>query len=496
MHLSYSDPATRALYYRLPAFLKDLVAATYSLWQHSSRFGEIFAAQLAELERDRYRSAEEIREDQLTRLKQILVHAGSNVPYYGQLFKETGFEPSSVESLEDLRRIPLLDKETVGKRRSELIARSGVGATVATHTSGTTGKGLQLRISQKAYQRSYACVWFHYGWAGIRRGDRIATLAGHPVAAPNSMRPPFWLRDRVEDELIFSSQHIAPSTLPLYADALADFRPALVRGYPSSIYLLALYLLAVGRTDLRPKAVYTSSETLLDFQRRVMEQAFACRVYSYYGNTERVAHLLECREGNFHVLTETCVVEVLKPDGSAAAPGEMGEMVCTSLLDTAMPLIRYQVGDTGVAAAGLCSCGFNTPILSSIIGRVEDIVVTPEGRHVGRLDHAFKDMVNVKEAQILQEDVNSIQVKIVPREGFGPADARALVRELRLRLGEQIGIRLETVDHIARTASGKFRFVGSKVPIQIGSLANPSLSGTESPDDVVKRNSLLHRSRG
>jgi phenylacetate-CoA ligase len=466
--LSYSNPWLRNLYYRCPPVLRTWTAYLYSVRQHSNRFGGAFEAQLAELQRNEHHTFQEIAKDQLSRLQRAVIHAGTYVPYYQRLFKSIGFTPESLQSLHDLRSIPLLEKETVREQHQALMATSNVGRTIEMHTSGTTGKGLHLVISQDANQRSNACMWFHYGWSGIQRGSRIATFGGHPVAAPNSTRPPFWIRDRLENELFFSSQHITADNLPLYVKTLTGFKPVLVRGYPSSIYLLALYLLEIDCKEIQPKAVYTSSETLFDYQREAIEQAFGCKIYSYYGNAERVAHLLQCRYGNFHVVTEACVIEVLRPDGSQAEFGELGELVCTKLMDQAMPLIRYRVGDTGIKAREQCACGRNTPILSHLTGRVEDIVVTPDGRHVGRLDHAFKDALNIKEAQIIQEDIQSILVKIVPRQGFTSNDERRIISGLRLRLGREINIHMQLVDSISRTSNGKFRFVISKIPLQIG----------------------------
>ncbi len=469
MALSYGNSRLRDLYYRCPNGLKECITLAYSFQQRRRRFGGAFAPFLSELERNAHRTPQELAEDQLARLQFTLGHAAASVPYYRSLFAELGFDPAGVVEVGDLGRLPLLDKETVREQHDRLIAMSGAGPAIPNHTSGTTGKGLHLLMSLEGYQRSYACAWFHYGWNGIRRGDRVATVAGHPVAAPDDMHPPFWIHDRLERELLFSSQHLMPDTLPSYADALAGFQPTLLRGYPSSIYLLALHLREAGREDIRPRAVYTSSETLFDHQRRVIEEAFGCQAFSYYSNAERVAHILQCAMGRFHVVTETCIVEVLNPDGTPTGPGHEGELVCTSLINPAMPLIRYRIGDTGTVAEGECRCGLHTPTLSSITGRVEDIVVTPDGRHVGRLDHAFKDMLNVREAQIVQENVDSILVKIAPRDGFGPSDERAIVAELRLRLGPQIGIRFEIVDRIPRLANGKFRFVVSKVPLVVGS---------------------------
>ncbi len=467
--MAYGNRTTRWLYYRSPGWLRNIFTSTHSLKRRSERFGGVFASQLDELECDQHRSFDVVAVEQLDSLRRLLAFAGAKVPYYRDLFQKIGFDPAGLQSLDDLRLIPMLDKEAVHANSDWLVPEEYSEPAFMTHTSGTTGKGLHLFLSREANQRSYACIWFHYGWSGIKRGDRIATLAGHPVTRPDTLRPPFWVRDYVENEILFSSQHMTPQTLPLYADVLAEFQPVLICGYPSSVYILALHLLESGRDDIHPKAVYTSSETLMDFQRAAIEEAFGCKAYSIYGNAERSAHILQCEYGNFHIQPQFSVVEVLTLEGAPAEPGQAGEMVCTSLINLAMPLIRYRIGDTAVVSSGSCPCGRGGPILGQIVGRVEDIVVTPDGRHVGRLDHAFKDMLHVKEAQIVQEDINSILVKVVPRDGFGPDDEQVILDELRLRLGYRTGIRLQLVDRIPRTAAGKFRFVISRVPMQIGS---------------------------
>ena len=467
--MAYGNQFARYVYHRNPAWLRNVFASIHSLKRRSERFGGVFASQLDELERNQYRSPDVAATEQLGNLRRLLAFAGARVPYYYDLFQEIGFDPAGLQSLDDLRLIPTLDKETVRANGGRLIPEGYSEPIRMAHTSGTTGKGLHLVLSLEADQRSYACMWFHYGWSGIKRGDRVATFAGHPVARADTLKPPFWVRDYIDNEMLFSSQHMTPQTLPLYTDVLAEFQPVLIRGYPSSVYLLALYLLESGRDDIHPKAVYTSSETLMDFQRAAIEEAFGCKSYSFYGNAERSAHILQCEYGNFHIQPQFGVVEVLTPEGALAEPGQTGEMVCTSLISLAMPLIRYRIGDIAVAASRPCPCGRGGSILSQIVGRVDDIIVTPDGRHVGRLDHAFRDMLHVKEAQIVQEDINSILVRVVPRDGFGPDDERVILDELRLRLGYQIEIRLQLAEHILRTATGKFRFVLSRVPMQIGS---------------------------
>jgi phenylacetate-CoA ligase len=251
--------------------------------------------------------------------------------------------------------------------------------------------------------------------------------------------------------------------MPAYLKKLNSFQPELIRGYPSSVYLIACGILDNGEKKIRPKAVFTNSETLLDQQRYIIEEAFHCKVYNWYGNAEQVGNIVECEHGNLHLKQEHSYIEFLREDGSPASPGEMAEMVCTGFNNEAMPLIRYRVGDMAVFSNDSCNCGRGGIIIEKIIGRVEDIVVTPDGRHIGRLDHLFKDMLNVKEAQIIQESIESLNIHIVKRDQFNESDMQKLREEAKLRLGNGIKINISFVNHLEREPSGKLRFVISKI---------------------------------
>ena len=100
--------------------------------------------------------------------------------------------------------------------------------------------------------------------------------------------------------------------------------------------------------------------------------------------------------------------------------------------------------------------------LVHVDGRVEDYILTPDGRLVGRLDHIFKEQFDVAEAQIVQISGTSISVLIVPRSSYSNASNRALMREIRARLGTKMEIKIEIKDSIPREANGKFRAVKSE----------------------------------
>jgi phenylacetate-CoA ligase len=179
-----------------------------------------------------------------------------------------------------------------------------------------------------------------------------------------------------------------------------------------------------------------------------------------------VCHLLQCREGNFHELTETGVIEVITPDGELAKPGEAGELVITSLINDAMPMIRYRTGDIGVKTEGFCTCGRTSPILKEIVGRIADFIVTPDGRHVSHLNFVFEVTSNIIEAQLVQEKIDELTVNLIVHPDYNDNDKKLILAGLRSLLGEEMKITIQVVEEIQRTKEGKLKFVISKVPIQ------------------------------
>jgi phenylacetate-CoA ligase len=227
------------------------------------------------------------------------------------------------------------------------------------------------------------------------------------------------------------------------------------------------------------KAIITTSEKVTEEMRRVMEEAFGCRVFEEYSNVENSLFASECQERRLHVSPDVGVVEILRSDGSPCDPGETGEIVSTTLMRWSQPLIRYRLGDLGRWDEGRCRCGRAMPILREVVGRVEDVVVGPDGRQLVRFHGVFTDQPHVREGQIIQESLRRIRVRVVPHETFGPADRSDIEVRVRQRLGPEVDVEVELVDQIPRSAAGKFRAVVSL----IGGLpdAAPHINAEKSP---------------
>jgi len=212
--------------------------------------------------------------------------------------------------------------------------------------------------------------------------------------------------------------------------------------------------------DYRPKLVTAGSESLLPQQKLAIEKAFRTSCRQHYGMAEGAANVSECPEGNLHLDEDYAHIEFLPNDSGS------NRIVGTNYTNYAFPLIRYDTGDIAELESPekRCPCGIPGRLVKSIDGRKEDYILTPDGRRIGRLDHIFKDMVNIRECQVFQEHVGRVVFRVVRGKEYSEEDDKMLLREARKRLGDRTEMDIDYVEAIERTHRGKLRFVVSKVP--------------------------------
>jgi phenylacetate-CoA ligase len=450
------------VYHQLPYSLRVLAASAkgYSLrfWRYGPDTERLVQAAL---DRDSW-SPERWRMWREERLAQILHAAATRVPYYREQWARRRREGSRA-SWENLADWPILKKDALRKDPKAFIAEGrDVRKMKRVHTSGTTGKPLSLWRSRETDRAWYALYEARcLRWNGVSGTDRIAVLGGQLVAPFVQTRPPFWVWNRGLQQLYMSSYHLARDFIPHYIDAMHSHDVTYLEGYASSMYSLARFALDRGIEAPKLRVALSYAEPLFRYQRETIARAFGCPVRNTYGMAEIACAASECREGVLHLWPEAGIAELLHPDVDEPLPeGREGRMVCTGLLNVDMPLIRYEVGDCGALAPtrGTCGCGRSLPALEQIEGRLDDVLLTRDGRRIGRLDPVFKADLPLQEAQIIQEDLNRIRVRLVPSEGYDQKCGASIVERLRDRLGD-VEIRLETVDSIPRAANGKFRAI-------------------------------------
>jgi phenylacetate-CoA ligase len=460
--MAYGSNITKALYYAAPTVVKNLAATLYGLRERRARHGTEYRLALSFLSESQYWDNERLYEYQQQQVERFVTEALQSTPYYRN--KQEYAQGRGLETF------PILSKQEVRKHTAELCSdlvpkmRVRMG-----QTSGTTGTPLRFPISLQCFRREYAFRALHYLWGGVSldRHERIAICAGHPAAFHARTTPPFWVHDHANNWLLMSSYHLSNANLPAYVKELERFQPLMISGYPSSIYLLAAAYARYGSKPLRLRSVFTGSETLYAYQRELIECAFGVKVFNWYGNSEMCANIVECEAGEMHLKLEHSAVEVLNENNDPCQPGETGRLVCTAFGNNGFPLLRYDVGDVVMFSTESRSrCGRGGVLIADVIGREEDYILTPDGRIVGRLDHIFKGMNNVVEAQIAQDAVQEIVIRIVKTVQFTSSDERRILREARTRLGDSIRVAIHYVEQIPREKNGKFRFIQSSLKQQ------------------------------
>jgi phenylacetate-coenzyme A ligase PaaK-like adenylate-forming protein len=444
-------------YRHSPVGAQELLLSAKSSLRSLLREGSEFAATAAELDESQWWPEHELRDFQAWRLRTLVASAARDVPHYRDRYRSLGVDLAALQFPDGIARLPPITKDEVRAGGRSFVSRRKRGPLFQSSTSGTSGSPLRLQQDLAAIIRENAFLWRQLAWAGLRRGERRAWMRGDMIVPASQKKPPYWRLNRADNMLMLSSYHLSEAAAPAYLDALARFDPVVIQAYPSSVGFLAGWLLN-GRLRYAGRAlrgIVTSSETLPEERRREIERAFGCRVFDWYGQAERVAAIGTCEQGRYHLVSDYSHVELLP-----AADG-LFELVGTGFYNLSMPLIRYRCGDLVRPApeGERCECGRSFPLIEEVVGRMDDAVRLADGRSIGRLDHIFKGVDGIIEAQIRQDRLDAVTVCVVPAPTFTERTRKALHGNARERFGDGVAVEICLVNAIARTRNGKFKGV-------------------------------------
>lgn len=459
-------PDSLKIYHLLPYPLRVLAASGRGYYLRWWRYGPETERLVEEaLERETW-SFKQWKRWQEDRLSHILHRAATKVPYYRQYWLDR-CRHGDRTSWKELKNWPILKKEALRENSQSFVAEDcDPRGMFCDHTSGTTATPLFIYSKKSVVRQAYALFEARIRrWHGVSLKDRWVMLGGQLVAPFDQSGPPFWVWNSGLNQLYMSSYHLSHNHIPSYLKALRRYSPKYIYGYGSSMYSLAQFILEEKAEVPHLQAAISNAEPFYQFQREGIIKAFKCPVRDTYGMAECVCAASECQAGTLHLWPEAGLIEVLS-DGAdePLSAGETGRLICTGLLNVDMPLIRYEVGDRGALGPqkDLCACGRTLPVLQGIEGRKDDLIITSDGRRIGRLDPVFKTGLRIRQAQIIQESIRRIRVRFIPANGYTDQDGLIITQRLKERVGE-MEIILEPVDNLPRTASGKFRAVISNL---------------------------------
>ncbi len=465
----------KSIYQASPPFIQNIGKRIYSKFKKPIWENPEFLKWYNFLQESQWWSRAKLEEYQMQQLSKLLNHAYVNVPYYRRVFDERGLKPKDIQNLADLRKLPYLTKDDVRKNLKDLVARNIPKEEMEyVTTGGTSGKPLGFYIEKRTNLIRMAFEWREWNWMGYKFGDKCVVLRGNVVTRKENNKPAWWEYDKENNYLILSTYDMTDENLPKYVEKIEEFKPRIIRAYPSALDILAKFIkknnLKVN-TKGNVKAISTSSENLYPAQRKLIEGVFKCPIFDKYGNAEQVTILGECeKHEGYHDFMEYSYTEILDKDGNRVTKDkEVGEIISTGFTNYAMPFIRYRTEDLVEYTTHKCSCGRQSPLVKKIEGRLQELIVAKNGNLISMAALNMHSDVfdNVKQFQFYQDTPGKVIFKVIKKDIYTDKDTRYIIQELQKKMKNQVDIEISFVENIPLTERGKYTFLVQKLPIKI-----------------------------
>jgi phenylacetate-CoA ligase len=361
----------------------------------------------------------------------------------------------------DVTDWPLLEKDEVRANPAEFHTRSILPVVTAT-TGGTTGQPMSLVRSVSSIAAEQATIDVAFGRTGLTLASaKVAVLRGDSIKDASDRSPPYWRSANGGRRLIMSSYHLSPRTLPEYINAILSFKPDLLWVYPTTLDALCR-LLAVSSSKLHVAVALSSSEMLAPRTWRDAEAILGCRVLDYYGQAERVAFAYATELHAYRFIPGYAHVELIPHSNDAEF--SLYEIVGTPLWNRAMPLVRYKSGDLAQLPAGTSPNELHEVALGirpfhGVMGRSNEILITRDGTRIASANQFPRGVKNLRQLQVIQDTLDSIQVLAITTPQFGAGDELQLLKNIRLKVPDSMRVTISRVQELRRNASGKTPFL-------------------------------------
>jgi len=415
--------------------------------------------------------SEKIETWQLQKLQQIVKYAYENVPVYCSLYKQAGVKPTDIQSLHDIRLLPCVTKEMLRDNLSRFTSQATPKSRrVYVTTGGSTG--IPVGFFHTRFNKDVEKAFIHSSWdrTGWKLNDISAVLRGAFVGSPEK----FWQYDSYDRCLLLSSYYLTPATYDNYLEKIIKYKPCTLQAYPSVATIFADLILMSGDTEkIRFNNILLGSENLYPWQKAKISSAFpGSKIFSWYGHAEQVVLATMCEYSEqYHVWPFYGLAEICDENGYEVENGRTGELIGTSFWNYATPFIRYHTRDFAKKGLNRCiECNRNFSQLENIEGRLQEFIVTRDGRRISiaALNMHSDLFDNVKQFQFYQSTYGRVILKILPKEQYTEKDTRQIKSELVRKLGSDMELQLDFVEEIPRAPNGKYLFLKQELELKYG----------------------------
>ncbi|MES2651677.1 MAG: hypothetical protein V4663_08050 [Bacteroidota bacterium] len=457
------------IYRSLPIWLQNFAVSIYGYGWNKRRFGGVFTMQKNLFQEREFFTGTEWIDYQRKTLRSLLKHSLEEVEFYKNKYASLNVSPIEWDlfELEDLKKLPFLEKDDFRKYgETTLLAKHFDKDGTFLSSSGSSGTPTRIYFSKKFHQTWQAALEVRMRqWAGVTFETPRGMIGGRRIVPDANAKGPYYRYNWFEKQTYFSAYHISKANVKDYLEGMIRNNVQYMTGYAFANYELALLIESSGLVAPKMKAVITSSEKLTIEMRDVLSRVYQCKVYDSYSGNEACGLITESPENKLLFSPDTGIIEILDDLGNEVQPGEEGELVFTGLLNFDQPLIRYRIGDRAIKAKNqLTLSARHMQVVDEIAGRIEDKIVTRDGRVMVRFHSLFYDLPNLQKGQVIQQDYESYIINLQIEEEYDKKSSEEIItKRLNSQIDNDLHIEFNYFDKIPVGPNAKFRAVISKM---------------------------------
>jgi phenylacetate-CoA ligase len=456
---------------QIPGPVKEIAKNYIGLIPPKYRLGRHYRETQRFLQAAQWWNTDRIKSWQLKKIQQMIAYAYKNVPGYYHLYNTAGVKPAHIQSVDDVKPLPVVTKELIRDNLRDFTSRAiPEWKRFYLATGGSTG--VPFGFFQTAPNAQIESAFMHLGWqrADWRLGEISAELRGRFIGS----REKFWKYERYERTLLLSSYYLTEHTYDLYASKIRQYKPRYLKAYPSAATILADLVLSekqVGQITF--EIIFLGSENLYEWQRAKLTSAFpTAKLFAWYGHAEQIILAAMCENSaQYHIWPFYGFTEVCDEQGQEVQHGEKGELVGTSFWNYATPFIRYRTQDLAQKGDSYChNCGRQFQLLQNIDGRLQEMIISRTGRYVSMTAINMHSNVfeHVKQFQFHQVTAGQVKFMIIRKPNYSDRDTQRIYVDLSKKLGSDIDLEIVFTDQISKPPNGKFRFLKQELEIRYG----------------------------
>ncbi len=412
--------------------------------------------------KSQYWTKSELENYQNEYLKKIIHHAYNNVPYYNELFKNLKLKPNDINTVSDLNKIPILTKDTIRKNlaNKKLVATNLSSKELKkVGSSGSTGEPLHFFTTKYAYSINIASALRGWYWMGYRLGDKYIKLSQNPRNSRIKR-----LQDKLSNNKYLYSQQLTDENFSSLIKEISIYKPKVLRGYPDPLFYLSKFVKRNAITNVQIPLIATTGNVLFPETRKFIENQFGAKIFDSYSCEGSTVFCEASNHRYYYGAMELAITEILS-DNKFVNYGERGRHISTDLHNYATPFIRYDTQDYITYADKTIQekKDLNLIAIQKIDGRDSDILITPNGKYL--IVHNFTGFFqnpklnSVEQFQVIQDKIDEITIKIATNEDFNKELYNYILNYWVNYIGDNVNIKIETVNKILPSKSGKRRFL-------------------------------------